>query len=73
MKIVLTATKTYDILMRTKKEGFRMAVQKSPVTKIDLRTLKEEIAHQFRIISEDLRSDMKQVAEGVVTVNEELE
>ncbi len=50
-----------------------MAVQKGLVTKADLRSLEEEIVHQFRIISEDFRSDVKQVAEGLVTVNEKLD
>ena len=61
------------MFMPTKDKGFRMAVQKDPVTKTDLKLLKEEIVHQFRIISEDLRSDVKQVAEGVATVNEKLD
>jgi len=50
-----------------------MVTQKGPVTKEDLKTFKEEIVHQFRIISEDLRSDVKQVAEGVLNVNERLD
>jgi chromosome segregation ATPase len=50
-----------------------MVNQKDPVTKEDLKTFKEEIVHQFRIISEDLRSDVKQVAEGVLNVNERLD
>lgn len=50
-----------------------MVTPKGPVTKEDLKTFKDEIVHQFRIISEDLRSDVKQVAEGVLNVNERLD
>ncbi|OGP53702.1 MAG: hypothetical protein A2162_03670 [Deltaproteobacteria bacterium RBG_13_52_11b] len=50
-----------------------MVTQKGPVTKEDLKTFKDEIVHQFRIISEDLRSDVKQVAEGVLNVNERVD
>ena len=50
-----------------------MATRQGPVTKEDLETIKEEIVHQFHIISEGLRSDVKQVAEGVVTVNGRLD
>ena len=50
-----------------------MVTQRGPVTKEDLKTFKEEIVHQFHIISEGLRSDVMQVAEGVVTVSEKLD
>jgi hypothetical protein len=61
------------MFMATKTEGFRMAVQKGLVAETDLESLKQEIVHQFHIISEGLRSDVKQVAEGVVTVNGKLD
>jgi hypothetical protein len=71
---LLTGKETYGILMATKlKKGLRMATRQGPVTREDLKTIKEEIVHQFHIISEDLRSDVKQVAEGVVTVNAKLD
>lgn len=61
-----------------------MADQKDYATKEDLKSLKEdmradlkdfkeEIIHQFYIISEDLRTQMKQVAEGVANVYEKSE
>ncbi len=50
-----------------------MPSQKSGVTKEDLRTFKEEIVHQFHVISEDVISQVKLVAEGVANVNEELD
>lgn len=49
-----------------------MPSQKSGVTKEDLKTFKEEIVHQFHVISEDVISKVKLVAEGVANVNEEL-
>ena len=48
-------------------------VTKKAATKEDLNTFKEEILHQFRITSEGLRSDVKQVAEGVAVVNERMD
>jgi chromosome segregation ATPase len=50
-----------------------MPAQKGGVTKEDLKNFKEEIVHQFHVISEDVISQVKLVAEGVVTVNEKLE
>jgi hypothetical protein len=47
-----------------------MPAQKSGVTKEDLKTFKEEIVHQFHVISEDVITQVKQVAEGVANVNE---
>ena len=70
----MTGTETYGILMTTKlKKGLRMVTRKGPVTKEDLKAFKEEIVHQFHIISEGLRSDVMQVAEGVVAVSEKLD
>jgi hypothetical protein len=50
-----------------------MPAQKGGVTKQDLKTFKEEIVHQFYVISEDVISQVKLVAEGVANVNEELD
>ena len=43
------------------------------MTKEDLKAFKEEIVHQFHIISEGLRSDVMQVAEGVASVSKKLD
>jgi DNA anti-recombination protein RmuC len=50
-----------------------MTVRKEGKEKEELRNVKEEIIHQFHIISEGVISQVKQVAEGVVNVNERLE
>ena len=50
-----------------------MPGMKSGVTKEDLKNLKEEIVHHFHVISEDVISQVKLVAEGVATVNEKLD
>jgi len=50
-----------------------MADRKAPGNKEDLKKFKEEIVHQFHVISEDVISQVKQVAEGVATVNEKLD
>ena len=50
-----------------------MASQKGNVTKEDLKTFKEKIVHQFHVISEDVISQVKLVAEGVGNVNEKLD
>lgn len=41
--------------------------------KADLKDFKEEIIHRFHIISEDIRTQVKQVAEGILNVDEKLE
>jgi hypothetical protein len=41
--------------------------------KEDLKKFKEEIVHQFHVISEDVISQVKQVAEGVANVDEKLD
>ncbi len=70
----MTGTETYGILMATKlKKGLRMATRQGPVMKEDLKAFKEQIVHQFHIIFEGLRSDVMQVAEGVVAVSEKLD
>ena len=46
---------------------------KGVATKEDLRKFKEEIVHRFHVISEDVISQVKQVAEGVANVNEKLD
>src|SRR4030042_1888073 len=47
--------------------------QKSGLTKDDLKSFKEEIIHQFHVVSEGVIDQVKLVAEGVATVNEKLE
>jgi chromosome segregation ATPase len=50
-----------------------MPSQKNDLTKDDLKNFKEEIVQQFHVISEDVISQVKLVAEGVATGNEKLE
>jgi len=46
---------------------------KAPGKKEDFKKFKEEIVDQFHIISEDVISQVKQVAEGVANVDEKLD
>jgi phage-related minor tail protein len=50
-----------------------MSPQKSGINKEDLKSFKEEIIHQFHVVSEGVIDQVKLVAEGVATVNEKLE
>lgn len=50
-----------------------MAVRKDGVTKQDLQNFEEKIIHQFHIVSEGITSQVKQVTEGVVNLNEKLD
>ena len=50
-----------------------MGDRKAPGGKDDLRKFREEIVHQFHVISEDVISQVKQVAEGVANVDEKLD
>ena len=50
-----------------------MGPPKASSTKEDLQNFKEEILHQFHIISEGVIDQVKQVAEGVMNVNEKLD
>jgi len=50
-----------------------MPSQKNDLTKDDLKSLKEEIIHEFHVVSENIIDQVKLVAEGVATVNEKLE
>jgi chromosome segregation ATPase len=50
-----------------------MGDRKASGSKEDLKKFKEEIVHQFHVISEDVISQVKQVAEGVANVNEKLD
>jgi uncharacterized protein involved in exopolysaccharide biosynthesis len=43
------------------------------LTKDDLKNFKEEIVHQFRVVSESVIDQVKLVAEGVASVNEKLD
>jgi hypothetical protein len=50
-----------------------MSTQKGSPIKEDLQNFKEEIVHQFYVISEGVIGQVKQVAEGVANVNEKLD
>jgi uncharacterized protein YceH (UPF0502 family) len=50
-----------------------MGDRKPPGSKENLKKFKEEIVHQFHVISEDVISQVKQVAEGVANVDEKLD
>ena len=50
-----------------------MPSQKNSLTKGDLKSVKEEIIHQFHVVSEGVIDQVKLVAEGVATVNEKLD
>jgi predicted nucleic acid-binding Zn-ribbon protein len=50
-----------------------MPSQKGGVAKQDLKGFKEEIVHQFHVISEGVIDQVKQVAEGVSNVDEKLD
>ena len=50
-----------------------MGDRKVPANKEDLKKFKEEIVHQFHVISEVFISQVKQVAEGVANVDEKLD
>jgi uncharacterized protein YoxC len=50
-----------------------MPPQKSGLTRDDLKSFKEEIIHQFHVVSEGVIDQVKLVAEGVTTANEKLE
>jgi vacuolar-type H+-ATPase subunit D/Vma8 len=50
-----------------------MPAPKGGLTKEDLKIFKEEIVHRFHVISEDVISQVKQVAEGVANVDEKLD
>ena len=50
-----------------------MTAQETDITKEDLTSFKEEIIQQFHVSTEGIRDEVKQVAEGVATVNEKLD
>jgi len=50
-----------------------MPPQKSGLTRDDLKGFKEEIIHQFHVVSEGVIDQVKLVAEGVTTANEKLD
>jgi uncharacterized protein YceH (UPF0502 family) len=50
-----------------------MGDRKTSGSKEDLKKFKEEIVHRFHVISEDVISQVKQVAEGVAYVDEKLD
>ena len=50
-----------------------MVDRKAPGSKEDLKKFREEIVHQFHVVSEGVIDQVKLVADGVATVNEKLE
>ena len=50
-----------------------MPSQESGITKEDLKNLTEEIIHQFHESIEDIRDEVRRLAEGVASVNEKLD
>jgi hypothetical protein len=50
-----------------------MGDRKVPKSKEDLKKFRDEIVHQFHVISKDFISQVKQVAEGVANVDEKLD
>ena len=50
-----------------------MPVRKNSSKKEDIQNFKDEIIHEFHVISEGIISQVKQVAEGVASVNEKLD
>jgi hypothetical protein len=50
-----------------------MPPQKSGLTRDDLKSFKEEIIHQFHVVSEGVIDQVKLIAEGVTTANEKLD
>ena len=50
-----------------------MASNQDFVTKEDIKSVKEEILNQFRVISEDVISHVRAVADGVLHVDEKLD
>jgi hypothetical protein len=66
----LTLSEFYAILPAVSFRGTGiMSARKVKATQEDLQNFKEEIVHQFHIVSEDIISQVKQVAEGVANVN----
>jgi hypothetical protein len=50
-----------------------VSTQRNGVTKKDLQAFRDEIIQHFHVISEDVISQVKQVAEGVANVGEKLD
>jgi hypothetical protein len=50
-----------------------MPAQKNSSKKEDIQNFRDEVIHEFHVISEGIISQMKQVAEGVANVNEKLD
>jgi len=50
-----------------------MPVRKNSSKKADVRSFKEEMIHEFHVISEGIIGQVKQVAEGVTNLDEKLE
>ena len=63
----------WDLSVHLREKKLTMGPPKASSTKEDLQNFKEEILHQFHIISEGVIDQVKQVAEGVMNVNEKLD
>ena len=50
-----------------------MSSPETAITKKDLKGFQEEIVHQFHVQTESLRDEIKQVAEGVIAVDQKIE
>lgn len=55
------------------KGDLNMGDRKASGSKENFKKFREEIVHQFHVISEDVISQVKQVAEGVANVDEKLD
>ena len=59
----------WDFSVNTKEWNVSMNARKGSATKEDLQDFKEEILHQFHVIFGGVVDRVKQVVEGVATVN----
>ena len=50
-----------------------MSDRKVPRSKEDLKKFRDEVVHQFHVVSEDVIDQVKLVADGVATVNNQLD
>ena len=50
-----------------------MPVQKSGVTKEDLKNFKTEIVHQFRIFHQEMLTQIKHIREGVANLDQKID
>jgi hypothetical protein len=52
---------------------YAMPSQETAITKEDLKIITKEIIYQFHVSIEDLRDEIRRLAEGVATANEKLD